>query len=64
MITKQGLVEHLRGLSYNAAEEDGVVVVRFGRVPTDRERKKLQTDIRKAGYESSWGWSGKGEVKE
>lgn len=57
-------MEHLRGLSYNAAEEDGVVVVRLGRVPTDRERKKLQTDIRKTGYESSWGWSGKGEVKE
>ena len=64
MITKQGLLEHLRSLNYNAALEDGVVVVRFGHVPLDRERKKLQADIRKAGYDSSWGWTSKGEVEE
>ena len=61
-VTKEETAEYLRGLGYDAIEEDGTVMIRLKEVPTASERFKILSHLREIGYESSWGWMR--EVKE
>ena len=61
-VTKEEAAEYLRGLGYDAIEEDGTVIIRFKRIATESDKRKLASHLRECGYDSSWGWMR--EVKE
>lgn len=55
-MTKEEAAEYLRGLGYNAIEKDGTVLIRFNRIATESDKRKLLSHLREIGYESSFGW--------
>ena len=55
-MNKEELVEHLRKIGYDAVLEDGAVYVLVDEPMNKKERKKLEKEIDKADYRSSWGW--------
>ena len=55
-VTKEQAAEYLRGLGYDAIEEDGLVLVRLPEVPTAQERFKILSHLREINYSSSFGW--------
>lgn len=55
-MTKEYAAEYLRGLGYDAVEEDGTVLIRLKEVPTAKERFKILSHLLEIGYDSSWGW--------
>ena len=55
-VTKEEAVEYLRGLGYDAIEENGTVMIRFKRIATESDKRKLASHLREIGYESSHGW--------
>ena len=55
-VSKEEAAEYLRGLGYDAIEEDGLVLVRLPEVPTASERFKILAHLRECGYTSSFGW--------
>ena len=61
-VSKEEAAEYLRGLGYDAIEEDGTVLIRFNRIATESDKRKLVSHLREIGYGSSWGWMR--EVKE
>lgn len=61
-VTKEEAAEYLRGLGYDAIEEDGAVMIRLKRIATESDKRKLLSHLRKIGYDSSFGWMR--EVKE
>ena len=61
-VTKEEAAEYLRGLGYDAIEEDGTVLIRFNRIATESDKRKLASHLREIGYDSSFGW--RREVKE
>lgn len=61
-VTKEEAAEYLRGLGYDAIEEDGTVIIRFNRIATESDKRKLLSHLREIGYDSSFGWMR--EVKE
>ena len=61
-MSKEEAAEYLRGLGYDAIEEDGTVLIRFNRIATESDKRKLVSHLREIGYGSSWGWMR--EVKE
>mgnify|MGYP006932852210 CR=1 FL=1 len=61
-VTKEEAAEYLRCLGYDAIEEDGTVMIRFKRIATESDKRKLASHLREIGYDSSHGWMR--EVKE
>ena len=61
-VTKEEAAEYLRSLGYDAIEKDGTVMIRFNRIATESDKRKLLSHLREIGYESSHGWMR--EVKE
>ena len=61
-VTKEEAAEYLRSLGYDAIEEDGTVMIRFNRIATESDKRKLLYHLRELGYDSSHGWMR--EVKE
>ena len=55
-VSKEEAAEYLRGLGYDAIEEDGTVLIRFNRIATESDKRKLVSHLRKCGYKSSFGW--------
>ena len=55
-VTKEEAAEYLRGLGYDAIEEDGTVMIRFNRIATESDKRKLASHLREIGYGSSPGW--------
>ena len=55
-VTKEEAAEYLRGLGYDAIEEDGTVIIRFKRIATESDKRKLVSHLSKCGYKSSFGW--------
>ena len=55
-VTKEEAAEYLRGLGYDAIVEDGTVMIRFNRIATESDKRKLASHLRKIGYGSSFGW--------
>ena len=55
-VSKEEAAEYLRSLGYNAIEKDGTVLIRFNRIATESDKRKLLSHLREIGYDSSWGW--------
>ena len=55
-VTKEYAAEYLRSLGYDAIEEDGTVMIRFNRIATESDKRKLVSHLRECGFDSSWGW--------
>ena len=55
-MSKEEAAEYLRSLGYDAIEEDGTVLIRFNRIATESDKRKLVSHLREIGYGSSWGW--------
>ena len=55
-VSKEEAAEYLRSLGYDAIEEDGTVMIRFNRIATESDKRKLLSHLREIGYGSSWGW--------
>ena len=61
-VSKEEAAEYLRGLGYDVVEKDGTVLIRFNRIATESDKRKLASHLRDIGYDSSHGWMR--EVKE
>lgn len=55
-VSKEEAAEYLRSLGYDAIEKDGAVLIRFNRIATESDKRKLLSHLREIGYESSFGW--------
>lgn len=55
-VTKEEAAEYLRSLGYDAIEENGTVMIRFNRIATESDKRKLASHLREIGYDSSHGW--------
>lgn len=59
-MTKEELAEHLRKKGYDTVVEEGIVHVLVDEPMKQKEHKKLEREINRTGYRSSWGWRRKG----
>lgn len=55
-MTKEELAEYLRKKGYDSVVEEGTVHVLVNEPMNKKEHKKLEREIYKTGYRSSWGW--------
>lgn len=55
-VSKEEAAEYLRSLGYDVIEKDGTVLIRFNRIATESDKRKLLSHLREIGYESSFGW--------
>ena len=55
-VSKEEAAEYLRSLGYDVIEKDGAVLIRFNRIATESDKRKLLSHLREIGYESSFGW--------
>ena len=55
-MSKEEAAEYLRSLGYDVIEKDGAVLIRFNRIATESDKRKLLSHLREIGYESSFGW--------
>jgi len=63
-MTKQEVVDHLRGLKYPAELIRGVVVIWVEKPMYRGQKERLRNELRAVGYRGSWGWRQRGEVTE
>lgn len=55
-MTKDEVANYLRGLGYDATNENGVVTIWTSEPMSLPEKNKLRKILQSIGYRSSWGW--------
>lgn len=55
-MTKDEVANYLRGLGYDATNENGVVTIWTSEPMPLPEKNKLRKILQSIGYRSSWGW--------